>query len=274
MKWYGYIALLFVLPASLLANTLCSGTRYQASTMKRIMTRGTIRIGTITDNPPFYSKSHGLLKGFDYRVMKDIAKRLAVKLEIVPFARSSGTEKLLDAVEQGQVDMAMANITINPVDAKKVYFSQPYIKEDSILVVNRKRMHKLNWGQSLNYFLDKAIKMATINGFQEKQSAALYQHAVLLDFEGYSQALHAVAKGGADAMHIELQRAMYLLARQPALTNKLAIIKGKEYADVGFAVGYNSLYLHQWLDFYIRVGKASKLGFLYQMNKKYFYLEE
>lgn len=272
MKKYSFFLLLFLMPISLLASSPCSNTGYQNSTMKAIMDKGYIRIATIGDNPPFYWVSHGVTRGYDFDVMKNIAKTLGVKLKVTVVPHDSQDASIIKLVENNKVDLAMANLVVNQAAAQRVYFTSPYVEENTVLLVNRKKMHVNGWEQSQGYYADKVLKTAVIkNSFQEILSAQLYPKSNPVEYLDYAEAISGLADGKSDILITEIQRVWYLLERNPELESKLVIVKGSRVEGVGFAVNYSSLRLHQWLQFYVTIGRASRLGFLAQMQQKYFY---
>lgn len=97
----------------------------------RVKKAGKLLIGTSADYPPFeFYNSNYQLDGFDIVLAKELGKRLGVQVEFNDFA----FDGLLDALRLGQVDMALAAISVTPNRQQIVDFSNLYfIGEDAAL---------------------------------------------------------------------------------------------------------------------------------------------
>jgi ABC-type amino acid transport substrate-binding protein len=267
------LLLFLLLPVLAFGSAKCQDLSYQTSQLQKIKASGVIRIATIRDNPPFYWQSHGLTRGYDYEVMQDIAKRLGVELQVITVPPGVAKPSVLDLVQKNQADLAVANLIINQQAAQQVYFTGPYLRESVVLAVNRKKIHTEGWELSAAYFSNKPIKIAVVkHSYQAILTKRLYPKAQMVYFPNFSQALAAVADGKVGIMPVEKQRIVYLLARQPSAVNQVAILKTAVENKVGLVTNYGSIRLHQWLDFYITIGNASKIGYLSKMRQVYFTL--
>jgi len=268
-KVIGLIGLL--LPLMAFGQRACPDLSYENSHLKQIQEKGVITIATFGNNPPFFWRSHGLTYGYDHEVMKSLAHQLGVKLKIVEVASNQDKPSVIDLVESGQVDMSMANLVINPIDAKRVAFSSPYIEEEAVLIVNRKKLHQNGWGMSIGYYKKKPHRIAVVGtGIVKKWAHGVYPKSTPVFYPSMARALEGVAKGEADMVLTQYQRVLYLLAHKPGLVSHVVVIKGQQKELVGFAIPYASLRLRQWLEFFIMTGRASKIGFVNQAYQKYF----
>jgi len=97
----------------------------------RVQTSGVLRVGTSADYPPFeYYNEQLAIDGFDIALVREIGNKLGVQTEISDFAFPS----LADAVRIGQIDVAMAALSITAereavADFTNIY----YVGEDGIL---------------------------------------------------------------------------------------------------------------------------------------------
>jgi len=97
----------------------------------RIQAAGKIVVGTAADYPPFefYVTPHQI-DGFDIALMNEIGRHLGVGIEYYDFA----FEGLGPALNQGQIDVAIAAISRTPEREALVDFSNIYlVSEDGIL---------------------------------------------------------------------------------------------------------------------------------------------
>ncbi len=97
----------------------------------RIQQRGSMIVGTSADYPPFeYYTQDFKIDGFDIALIKEIGQRLGVQVEIVDIA----FDGLGDALALGQIDVAIAAISITPAREEVFDFSQVYfVSEDAVV---------------------------------------------------------------------------------------------------------------------------------------------
>ena len=82
-----------------------------------------LRFGTYAAVAPFtFKDASDNIVGLDIELATYIAKKLGMRLEIVPMA----FDDMIPALQAGKVDMIGACITISQERAKQVLFSQPY----------------------------------------------------------------------------------------------------------------------------------------------------
>jgi polar amino acid transport system substrate-binding protein len=100
-------------------------------TWERIQAAGKIVVGTSADYPPFeFYKADAQIDGFDVALMDEIGRRLAIPVEYRDFA----FEGLADALSLGQIDAAIAAVSVTPEREAVVDFSNVYfVGEDGVL---------------------------------------------------------------------------------------------------------------------------------------------
>lgn len=93
-----------------------------------IKEQGKVRIGVFSDKAPFgYLDSNGKHQGFDIVLAKRLTKELLGdenKVEFINLEAANRVEYLVT----NKVDIVLANFTVTPERAKKVDFSNPYMK--------------------------------------------------------------------------------------------------------------------------------------------------
>ena len=91
--------------------------------LKEILDRGTIRIGTQMDNPPFgYIDSSGNPAGFDVELGQMIAKSLGVKVQLEQIIGANRIPFLLT----NKIDLVISAMGATPERAVQVMFTSPY----------------------------------------------------------------------------------------------------------------------------------------------------
>ncbi len=100
---------------------------------QNIQERGVMIVGTSADYPPFeYYNQNYEIDGFDMALIKEVARQLGVDVEIVDIA----FDGLGDALALGQIDVAIAAISITPEREEVLDFSQVYfVSEDAIVAL-------------------------------------------------------------------------------------------------------------------------------------------
>jgi ABC-type amino acid transport substrate-binding protein len=124
-------------PAERAAAAAATGTPQPASSAgpqdawARIQSTGKMVIGTSADYPPFeYRTPSFTIDGFDAALMREIARRLGVSVELRDFA----FDGLLDAIQLGQLDGAIAALSVTDERSQQVSFSRIYyVGQDAVL---------------------------------------------------------------------------------------------------------------------------------------------
>jgi polar amino acid transport system substrate-binding protein len=97
----------------------------------RIKSAGRMVVGTSADYPPFeYRTPSFTIDGFDAALMREIARRLGVSVELRDYA----FDGLLDGIQLGQLDGAIAAISVTDERSEQVDFSRVYyLGQDAVL---------------------------------------------------------------------------------------------------------------------------------------------
>lgn len=107
------------------------GTPDPADDWERIQKAGKLVIGTAADYPPFeFYNSNYELDGFDIALAKALGEELGVEVEFNDYA----FDGLLDQVQLGQVDAAIAAISVTPERSERVAFTNLYYIGSSAVV--------------------------------------------------------------------------------------------------------------------------------------------
>ncbi len=97
----------------------------------RVTASGTLTVGTSGDYPPFsFYDGRFNLTGFDPELARAVGERLGLEVRVVdiPF------EGLYDALDVGQIDVAVAAISVTPEREQRVDFTDVYyISDDAFL---------------------------------------------------------------------------------------------------------------------------------------------
>jgi ABC-type amino acid transport substrate-binding protein len=101
----------------------------------RLLSPGTLRIGTYFVNPPFEYVSNGERIGFEVDLMNEIAQRLSLR----PLFVDTQWETILREMQDGRYDCIVGGITITPERRQILSWSTPYMTTTLSLVVDSRR---------------------------------------------------------------------------------------------------------------------------------------
>ena len=109
-----------------------------------IKQRGTLRVGTKADYKPYgYRDPSGAIVGIEPDLAADVAKRLGVKLELVPVVASNRMQFL----DQGKIDLMIATMTDTPERRKVVDIVDPDYYASGTNLMAPKSAHITDWSQ-------------------------------------------------------------------------------------------------------------------------------
>lgn len=190
------------------ALALQSAVAQQESTLDVVKKRGTLIAGIKTDYAPFgYIDEKGANVGFDIEIVKYIAKKLGVAVELRPVTSANRIPMLQSAT----VDLLAASITITRERVEAVEFSVPYIVIGTKFLVKK--------GSGIKGYADLAGKtVAYTQGTPWGDKLMKEQpQAKGLVFQDKPQAVQAVIQGKA-AAYIDDAAPLFIFAKeQPGL---------------------------------------------------------
>jgi polar amino acid transport system substrate-binding protein len=106
-----------------LVHVASAKTSSSADTLNDIKANGKLVVGVKADTPPWgFRNEKGELVGMEIDMARDVAKRLAVKLELVPVLSSNRLQYLQDR----KIDLMIATISVTDERKKAVGVIEPY----------------------------------------------------------------------------------------------------------------------------------------------------
>ena len=157
-----------------------------ADELSTIKSRGTLIVGVKADYPPFgFRAPSGEIEGIEPSLAADVAKRLGVKLDLVPVTAANRMQFL----EQGKIDLMIATMSDTPERRRVVDIIQPDYYASGYNLMLPKSMNIAAWSD-LNGKPLCAIQGAYYNKqVQEKDGAQVSA------FTGTAEALTALKQG-------------------------------------------------------------------------------
>src|SRR5881227_2819394 len=157
-----------------------------ADVLDDVKKKGVLVVGSKGDYRPFgYLDPSGKLVGFEHDLAADLAKRLGVKLELVPVVASNRIQFL----QQGKIDLMIATMSDTPERRKVVDIVDPDYYGSGTNVMAKKSERLTSWEQL------KGKKVCLIQGaFYNKELQEKYGVEGVA-FPGTAEALTALRNG-------------------------------------------------------------------------------
>lgn len=181
--------------------------------VEKIKARGVLIVGTSADWPPFeYVDKSGNIVGIDIEIAKRIAQELGVKLEV----RDMKFAALIEAVKNGIIDIAIADMTPTAERSKQVDFSIPYyFSKGNAIVVLKEKLGSIKSVEDL-YGKKIGVQLGTIQ--EEWAKSALGSNAQIVSYDRvYPEMVMALQRGDIDAMVLGDTIAGVLVKKDPSL---------------------------------------------------------
>jgi polar amino acid transport system substrate-binding protein len=229
----------------------------RADALQDIKKKGVLVVGTKADYRPFgYLDPSGKIVGFEPDLAADVAKRLGVKLELVPVVASNRIQFL----QQGKIDMMIATMSDTPERAKIVDIVKPNYYASGTNVMAKKSDHLKSWADL------KGKKVCLIQGsFYNKELQEKYGVEGVA-FPGTAEAYSALRNGNCVAFAYD----------DTAIVGELQKPDWKDYE-----MPLDSILLQPW-GLAVKLGEKAfadymssvvtdwhKTGFIQQLEKKY-----
>ncbi|GLK55536.1 polar amino acid transport system substrate-binding protein [Methylopila capsulata] len=172
--------------ALIIAAAIAPFAAQAADGVDAIKQRGTLIVGVKADYKPFgFRDPSGAVIGIEPDLAADVAKRLGVKLELVPVVSSNRIEFL----QQGKVDMLIATMSDKPERRKVVQAIDPQYYSDFVNVLLPKKAGVKDWNE-----LKGKPLCATSGAWYNKDIARTYGPEIVA-FDGSEKPLFALKQG-------------------------------------------------------------------------------
>ena len=181
--------------------------------LDKIKSRGVLVVGTSADWPPYeYVTPSGEFAGIDIAIAKKIAERLGVKLEIKDMKFAA----LFEAVRRGDVDMAIADISMEPERLQAVDFTIPYRCETGKAIIMRASDAKNYTGYESLYGKRIGVQLGTAE--QDLVERFFKGKAEIVTFDRvYPEMVMALKTGRVDAIVTATDVANIIVSKESGL---------------------------------------------------------
>jgi polar amino acid transport system substrate-binding protein len=161
--------------------TLCTVAR--ADVLEDIKKRGTLIVGVKADYKPFgFRDPSGAIIGLEPDLAADVARKLGVKLELVPVVSANRMEFL----NQGKIDLMIATMSDKPERRKVVQVIEPLYYSDAVNVLLKNDAPVKSWSDL------KGKKLCGTTGAFYNKDVALQYGPEIASFDGSEKPLLAL----------------------------------------------------------------------------------
>ncbi len=190
---------LATLACVLLALAGCERSAGQHSALERILGSGELRVGTTGDFPPLTMHDRdGQLVGLEVDLVRALAATMNLKVRFVeiPFA------ELIPSVERGDVDLALAGMTITPERNARVAFAGPYLISGNTLLTRKRELAETQDPAQLD---DEKLTFVTVESSTSARFVSTHMpKAKLVTVPNNQSGVKAVLAGEVDGMIADL----------------------------------------------------------------------
>ncbi len=253
MKLFKSITLLVLISLALIA---CSGVDSNkdlaaSPTLERIVSRGELIVGTAASMPPLnMTTKDGKIIGIEPDIATFIAGGMGVKLTLKPMA----FHELLPALEAGEVDIIMSNMTITGKRNLKVAFVGPYFISGKSILTKDIAFASIENGTELN---KPEISLAALKGSTSQQVIeTLLPKAKLVATNTYDDAVKLVIDRKVNALVADYPICLISTFRYPE-EELSTMLKPFTFEPIGIAAPANDPLLVNWLNNFLISFKGS-----------------
>ncbi len=200
----------FVLLALLFCAQVSTVQAADAAVLKRVLESGQIRVGMTGNQPPMNVSSRtGAYIGLEVDLANLMADTMGVKLTMVPIP----FPQLLDALQAGEVDMVMSNMSITPQRTLVVTFIGPYMLSGRSILTKSAILAKVSGPAELNRADIKVAALANSTGqqFIERKLSK----STFVPTQNYEEAIRMVKEGEVDLMVADMTICLLAVMRNP-----------------------------------------------------------
>lgn len=210
VRWFVGVGLILAMAGCKTPEHVAAGAAHSASVLDRIFASGILRVGMSGDQPPFNMTTRsGQLIGIEPDLANALASRMGVRAEFIkkPFGQ------LLGALEAGEVDMVLSQVTMTTARNTRVAFAGPYFVSGQAILTKSKNLAQADDTGDLNM---TGIRLSALSG---STSEAFIQQAIpsarLVPTQTPQLAIQAVINGKVDAMVADLSLCVVAVLRHP-----------------------------------------------------------
>jgi polar amino acid transport system substrate-binding protein len=179
--------------ATIASAALAFSGHAAARDLQDVLNSGTLRVGVTLFAPWAARGADGELVGFEVDVARQLAADMGVKAQLLSY----DIDRLVPALESGEIDIIAAGLTITPERALHVNFSNPYAESGIGLATHVERTASVTDIQALDS--DTITIAAVENSVGVQLARRLWPRARVQVFPSVEAASQALVAGDVDA---------------------------------------------------------------------------
>ncbi|MBC5764494.1 substrate-binding periplasmic protein [Ramlibacter albus] len=211
-----------------------------APDIARVLRRGELVVAMLAvDSPPFFQVREGRLVGTDVRMAERLAAEMSVPVRIVRTARTF--DEVIQQVARSEADMGISKLSRTLARSQAVRFSDPYLRLQHALILNRLEFAKYANDVPL---VDVLRSYAGTLGVIANSSFAGYAprnfpKAKIVSFPNWEEAVEGVKRGRVTALYRDEFEVRRIVVSDPALALTLRVVTLRDLEDtLGIALGW------------------------------------
>ena len=219
---------------ALTAALIGASTPVLADRLDDIKKAGVIRVAAFDSNPPFgfLDAKTRQISGLDVDVARGIAKKIGVKLELVP----TNPANRIPLLVSGKADIVAANFTVSDERKKQIDFSEPYFASGQQFIVRKGSLKTPEQLKGLRVGVDKGTT-------QEITLREKFPDTTVVAYDDTPLAFTALRNGNVQAISQDGSKLIALLGNAPD-KSKYEIAPftlTREYMAIGLPKGEEAL---------------------------------
>jgi polar amino acid transport system substrate-binding protein len=232
------------------------------STLSRITQRGELILGTSGNMPPMtQALADGKVVGFDIDMARLMASGMNVKLNIkvLPF------DQLLPALERGDVDVVISNLTMTPERNMHAAFVGPYMTSGKCVITRKADLAKAEKATDINV---PATRLAALAGSTSADFVStLLPRATLTLVKSNEEGVGLITENKVDGMMADYPICLSILQRHPE-AGFVSLMSLLNYEPIGIAVPAQDTLFINWTENFLQ--RLQGVGLFEELSKRWF----
>lgn len=228
--------------------------RLLAPDIARIVERGELVVAMLAiDTPPFFYEKQGEMMGLEVEMARELARELKVRLRITRQARNFN--EVIDVISRQEADLGISKLSRTLARAQTIRFSEPYLRLNHALVLNRLRFARLAMDQPVQNVVRKFSGSIGVIANSSFATYALqnFPKAKIQPYASWNEVVAAVRNGEVDSAYRDEFEIKHLLGSDPTASLTLRTVTFKDLEDtLGIAVGVGDPVLLAFVNQYLQ----------------------
>jgi polar amino acid transport system substrate-binding protein len=232
------------------------------SRLARVTQRGELILGTSGNMPPMtQALADGKVVGFDIDMARLMASGMNVKLNIkvLPF------DQLLPALERGDVDVVISNLTMTPERNLHAAFVGPYMTSGKCVITRRADLAKAQEAKDINV---PETRLAALAGSTSADFVrTLLPRATLTLVQSNEEGVGLITDNKVDGMMADYPICLSILQRHPE-AGFVSLMSLLNYEPIGIAVPAQDTLFINWTENFLQ--RLQGVGLFDELSNKWF----